>query len=297
MLDPVSTEAAWNTGAVVHRAARDRIVASGQDAASFLQGQVSQEVEGLAVDASTWSLVLQPQGKVDGWFRLTRVGAEEFWLDLDAGHGQHVLERLQRFKLRTAIDFDLQTVSWLAVRGPEASPPSNSRALPPSPVGVTGFDLLGTEAEMDQALADLGIDEGDPAVFDAQRIRSGTPAHGHELTDKTIPAEAGIVEQSVSFTKGCFVGQELVARVDSRGNNTPRNLAGVRIDGLQQPAEGAELLVDGAAVGQITSVGTSPSLGAVALAYIKRGTEEGAAVQVQLPSGELTSAQLVALPF
>jgi folate-binding protein YgfZ len=120
---------------------------------------------------------------------------------------------------------------------------------------------------------------------------------GAELTEATIPAEAGqwLIDASVSFTKGCYTGQELVARVDSRGGNGPRPVRGLLVDGDPAPV-GAEVAVDGAAVGTVTSSGRSAALGAVALAVVGRGTEVGAAVEIRWPGGS-TQGTLAALPL
>ncbi len=108
------------------------------------------------------------------------------------------------------------------------------------------------------------------------RIEQGWPAMGHELDDSVIPGEAGqwLIDASVSFTKGCYTGQELVARVDSRGNNTPRHLRGVVLGTNVLPPVGAELVVDGQVRGSLTSVGESLDLRApVALGYVHRSVE------------------------
>src|SRR5579862_3131885 len=101
--------------------ARDVVRVSGPDAVSYLQGQMSQDIEGLAPGGSAWSLVLQPQGKIDAWVRVTRVGTDEALLDIDGGFGAALLARLQRFKLRTKAD--LEPLAWrcIAVRGAGAA--------------------------------------------------------------------------------------------------------------------------------------------------------------------------------
>ncbi len=197
---------------------RDVVRASGPDAAAFLQGQLSQDVESLAIGASTWSLLLQPSGKVDAWLRVTRGAADDFVLDLDGGWGDALVQRLARFKLRTKCDLDpIDDWRCLAVRDVTADAPPDARPIVwPQ---TTGYDLLGPAVEPPDGLALAGGD-----VYERRRIEAGVPALGHELTDATIPVEAGqwLVDASVSFTKGCFTGQELVARIDSRGGNAPR---------------------------------------------------------------------------
>ncbi len=269
----------------VYVGTRDVVTVSGEEATAYLQGQISQDVLGLAVGASAWSLILQPQGKVDAWFRITKTGDDAYVLDVDSGHGETLLARLKRFKLRTKADLDLATWDWHAWRGeaPDIVAPEGAIVAPPAG-GQAGLDLVGP---------DLDTPEGDTldvAALDRLRIEAFVPAMGAELTEDTIPAEAGIVDDSVSFTKGCYTGQELVARVDSRGNNTPRKLRLVTGAGL--PQAGSELSLDGADAGVLTSVAPAGD-GFVALAYVKRSAADaaelaldGSPVAVTAPAGE-----------
>lgn len=245
---------------------RDVVTVEGPDAAAYLQGQLSQDVERLAVGGSAWTFVLQPQGKVDAWFRLTRVGHEAFRADVDAGHGEALLARLQRFLLRTKADLTLTTEPMVAVRGMATVNGAAVPALDPAWPGIDGVDLLGTDQLPE------GVARGTVEALERLRIRAGVPAMGAELTERTIPAEAGVVERSVSFTKGCFTGQELVARIDSRGGNVPRHLRLVEADELL--TVGAGVLVDGRVVGEVTSSVPAADGGpALALAYVGRAVE------------------------
>ncbi|HUP84358.1 MAG TPA: glycine cleavage T C-terminal barrel domain-containing protein [Acidimicrobiales bacterium] len=251
---------------------------SGPDAVTFLQGQVSQDVAALAIGSSAWSFVLQPQGKVDAWFRATRTADDELVLDVDGGFGDALVARLERFKLRTRADFERLDWRCLAVRGtpPSPRPPAFEREWSPggalvleSGWGVAGFDLLGPDPQPPD-----GVTGGTVEQYEALRIECGVPAMGRELTDRTIPAEAGVVDRSVSFTKGCYTGQELVARIDSRGGNVPRRLRGLVLDGDGLPADGTPLTIEGEEVGTVTSAARSERLdAAVALAYVKRDVD------------------------
>jgi folate-binding protein YgfZ len=263
---------------------RDVITVSGPDAAAYLQGQVSQDVDALTAGESAWSFVLQPQGKVDAWFRLTRTGADRFTLDVDAGHGEALLARLRRFLLRTEAELSLDTVPMVAVRGrSDVEVPEGAMELDPAWPGVDGVDLLGTDA------IPAGLTAGTVDELERLRIETGVPAMGAELTGATIPAEAGVVERSVSFTKGCFTGQELVARIDSRGGNVPRHLRRLVAEGDEGIAVGADVVVAGRVVGTVTS--SAPRVDdrpAVALAYVGRaveppaaGTVDGADVRIE----------------
>ncbi|MGI9599273.1 MAG: YgfZ/GcvT domain-containing protein [Acidimicrobiales bacterium] len=288
---------------------RDVLRVRGVDAASYLHGQISQDVEGLAIAASAWTLLLQPQGKVDAWLRIHRRGGEEFWLDVEPGYGQAAKDRLERFKLRVAAEIDLFTVPIVALRGP-ASARAAAEVTAPLVVldggwgGIDGADLFdpgllesdGPPADPVSWIPD-GVARAGEELLDVVRIRQGRPAMGHELDESTIPASAGIVERSVDFTKGCYVGQELVARIDSRGNNTPTRLYGLRFGGPDVPAVGAELSLDGVPSGTVTSVTVSPGLGTIGLAYLKRVVEVPASLQALSPDGRTQPVEAVELPL
>jgi folate-binding protein YgfZ len=278
------------------RVPRDVVVASGPDTIGFLQGQLSQDVAALGVGDSAWTFLLEPQGKVVAWLRASRRGDDEVVLDVDGGFGDAVVARLERFKLRTRCDLTRVEQECVIVRGPDSSDVvvDGVTALRSDWPGSLGFDLLGDHVALPIGVKECGIE-----AFEAVRIESGVPAMGAELTERTIPAEAGpwIVSQSVSFTKGCFTGQELVARIDSRGGNVPRLLRGVVVDGSALPASGASLRVGDRDVGSLTSVARSPRLGsAIALAYVHRSVDVPAEVTVVWPGGE-ASARVESLPL
>lgn len=254
---------------VAIRTERDVIVATGADAGEYLHGQVSQAVTSMVVGASAWTLLLDPQGRIAAWMRMTRVDEQTFWLDMDTGAGETALARLERFKLRVDVTFELSSLPMIAVRGPNADPSTAA-------VGVvahlnwpetSGFDLLGADAEVP-----AGISEAEGELLDAHRISLGIPAMGREIGEKTIPAELGIVDMSADFTKGCYVGQELVARVDSRGNNTPRTMRSVTVASGDVGALPAPLFQGDNEVGVLTSVGSLGDVG-VGLASIKRAAD------------------------
>jgi folate-binding protein YgfZ len=255
---------------------RDVIHVSGSDAIDYLQGQLSQDVAALAIGGSTWTLLLDPSGKISAWLRVTRVGASELVLDGDAGSGKTALARLERFKLRTKVDFVLDAATpTLAVRGVPL--PSPSAGLPIVWPGVDGYDQLGPSASLP-----AGVAERTAAAYEAARIEAGVPANGRELTDATIPAEAGqwLIDASVSFTKGCYTGQELVARIDSRGGNVPRPIRRLVVAG-REVEPGAEVTLDGKVVGRVTSAAWSDERDAtVALGPIARTVAVDATVMV-----------------
>jgi tRNA-modifying protein YgfZ len=298
-------------GAGAFRAGRDVVAVRGPDAEAYLQGQLSQDVVALAVGATADSLLLEPDGKLSALLRVTRTDGQGFVLDVDRGYGDAVVARLRRFLLRSKVE--LEQLAWrdLSLRGAGVEAAAAGLltvlaergvlALPFEWNGWTGVDLLGPDdvvlAPGDGALPD-GITACGAEAVEACRIVSGIPAMGTELTGKTIAAEAGLVERTVNFTKGCYTGQELVARLDSRGSNVPRRLVGVvGPAGDEAPlARGMTLHAgaappgDGAAedkvMGTLTSAAWSGELGAwVALAYLHRSVEAPGPVRVRSGDG------------
>jgi folate-binding protein YgfZ len=272
---------------------RDVLEVRGTDAGAFLQGQVSQDVDALPVriGSSVDALLLQPAGKVDALLRVTR-WVDGYLLDVDAGWGEAVRARLQRFLLR--MDVTIEPLPWrcLALRGPRAHEVDTGAVeVAADWPGWPGVDLLG-----DRLPEPEGVVRATAEDFEAARIEVGVPRMGAELDERTIPAEAGVVERAVSFTKGCFVGQELVARIDSRGGNVPRRLRGLVVEGTAVPPPGAGVVVGDKEVGRVTSAARSPALGPVALAYLGRAVEVPAAVVVRWDGGEAV-AEARALPL
>ena len=277
---------------------RDFVRAAGPDVIPFLQGQLSQDVAALPSGGSAWALLLQPQGKVVAFLRALRVGEEEVVLETDAGFGPAVVERLNRFKLRVNCDLDLLDWRCVAVRGPRAhemvAAGASGAVVAADWPGWPGADLVG-----ESPVPPAGVPECSVEAYEAARIEAGVPVMGRELDEGTIPAEAGVVDRSVSFTKGCYTGQELVARIDSRGGNVPRRLRGVVVDAGPgaTPPSGATLEADGKEAGRLTSVAFSPGLGAtVALAYVRRAVEPPAEVVVTWDGGT-APARVQALPL
>jgi folate-binding protein YgfZ len=204
---------------------RDVVVVEGPDAMSYLQSQLSQDVRDLEVDGSTWTLVLEPTGKITSLARVRRTGDERFELDTDAGYGSELLARLDRFKIRVKATTSL------------------------------------IKASVDA-----------PHRNESERIELGWPAMGHELiAGETIPQGTGLTRIAVSFTKGCYPGQELVERMDSRGAEAPRTLR--RLDVPAGSAQGDPVRDGDQEVGEITSVVSTRALG-----WVKRSSGVGEAV-------------------
>lgn len=292
---------------------RDVVRVAGPEATAYLQGQLSQDVEALQVGASARSFVLQPTGKVDAWVRVTRVADDGYVVDVDGGNQDAVLNRLRRFLLRTKAEIEPLDWRCLAFRGEGADRAAADSGvdaelrLPAGWPGVEGVDLLGPEVTWPSGASPATVST-DCEAYEGLRIRAGVPAMGAELIEKTIPAEAGpwVIDTSVSFTKGCFTGQELVARIDSRGGNVPRQLRGLLVHGAAAPPAGATLQVDGADVGTVTSSaapgaaaagdGGGIPAGPVALAYVRRSVDVPAEGVATWSDGEV-AVSVRALPL
>ncbi len=240
---------------------RDAVQVSGPDALTYLQGQISQELRSLGVGASRWTLLLQPNGRVDVLARVWHTDDETYVLDTDAGFGDELLARINRFKIRVNADVEPLTWRCLAVRG------TDGEAIPDG--AVVGwwdhdFDMLGPDPQPPG-----GIVAGSGGELERARIEAGWPAMGAEIVPgEQIPGETGVVPVAVDFRKGCYPGQELVERMDSRGAEAPRRLRILTVDARAKP--GDPVLADGLEVGALTSV-----RGTRALAYVKRGIELG----------------------
>ncbi len=273
----------------VSRIHRDVVTLTGPDTLTYLQGQLSQDVAALAVGDTALSFVLQPTGKVGTWMRVDRAGVEDIRLDTDPGAGAALVVHLERFKLRTKTEITLdESVAVLAVRGAEVID-----GVPCRWPGLAGSDVFDADPETLPSDLPVGALEYDDDCYEGLRIAHGVPAMGSEIDESTIPAELGqwVIDASVSFTKGCFTGQELVARIDSRGGNVPRHLRGLMMESLP-PAPGEVLEVDGHEVGMVTSSAIDATGRGVALAFVKRSVEPPAAAVV-----DGHAVDVVALPL
>ena len=276
-------------GSVAERSPHGLVVVSGADATAFLQSLVSQDLEAVDDGTSARSLLLTPQGKLGVLFRATHVG-DEWWLDTDAPYGPVLAESLTRYRIRVKVDIvdRTATTGLVSVIG-DIDEPASMLAILTRWGDVTGTDFLGPLSEAHQTfeLLSRGRERWDAARFEAFRIEMGVPRLGLDLDDKTIPQEAFLEQDAVSFTKGCYLGQELVARIDSRGH-VNRHLRRLRVDGASVPPHGATVVdANGKDVGAVTSAAAVPGDDRiVALAMIRREVEPPADVTLRWDAGE-----------
>lgn len=225
---------------VIVPAERQVVSVQGRDAESYLQGQCSQDVAALAPGSAADALLLTPQGKLQALVRVVRRAPDAFLVDVDDGHVDTVVRRLQQFRLR--VDVEIEILPWrcLAIRrfgAPELAPeltPGAEHAIGFRWGAVHGLDLLGPDPQPPAGVAAIS-----DWAWQVLRIEAGIPVMGAELDERTIAAEAGLVERAVSVTKGCYTGQELVARLDARGNRVARYLRGVVVPG-PSPEDGGD---------------------------------------------------------
>ncbi len=289
-LDARATEVAIVSGVVGRTLEREVVWVDGPDARSYLQGQMTQDLESVGPGEAVESLLLSPQGKVEAYVRVFTEDGSRFGVDVEDGFGEAVLERLRRFKLRVKATIELGRSPLVEVRGPNAEYPTTSSegvvALPIHFGSLVGFDLLG-----ERAILPSGVETGDDGAFEVARIVAGVPRMGRELTERTIPAESGIVARTVSFSKGCYTGQELVARLDARGNRVPWNLRLITVDGRAEVESGSALIDGKDEVGAVTSAAFSVLNGrTVALGYLKRDAASLTDVVVRTKDGDVHGA-------
>ncbi len=235
------------------RIARDLVVVEGPDATSFLQSLVSQDLDAIAVGEGAHSLLLQPQGKLLVDHYALHREADTWWCVCEGGLGEALSSGLNRFKIRVKADVRQVEVSALALRGVQP------------PAGSDGVQIVFSRA------VDAPVVDAD--AYENARIEAGVPRQGLDTDERTIPQEAGLDRVAVSFTKGCFVGQELVCRIDTRGH-VNRNLRRLRAP-VGDLSRGATVAYEGREVGEVTSAS-----GSVALAMLRREVEPGARVGV-----------------
>lgn len=288
---------------MLDRSGRGKLLFTGGEAPEFLQGQVTNDVEGLEPGRGCYAALLTHKGKIRADMRLLR-GPDWILLDTEP----EGLEPISRTARTYSIGRDVQASDVTAERailsliGPEArehldvSPPDEEHSFVEGEHGVyvatdLGVDVITTADSVGRVREALGVQPVPAEAAECLRIESGRPRLGIDMDDGTIPQEAGLNERAVSFTKGCYVGQETVARLHYRGKPN-RHLRGLR---LSSPAEtGDEVVAGEKVVGTVGSTCVSPVHGPIALALLRREAAPGMTVRVGEPPAD---AEVVELPF
>jgi tRNA-modifying protein YgfZ len=293
---------------LVDRSERGKLALTGSEAKEFLHGQVTNDIEALVPGRGCYAAFLTPKGKMRGDLRILDVG-DELFLDTERASLQGLFNMIRSYKLGLDVELHKRTVECglLSLVGPAARRVAGAEGLGADehdnaageiggvPVRLVataaGVDLIcdaERTAELKTALAD--VPEVAEAVAEIVRVESGRPRYGLDLDESVIPQEAALNERAVSFTKGCYVGQETVARLFYRGKPN-RHLRGLR---LSAPAATGDVLTLGEReVGRVGSAVVSPVHGPIGLAIVRREAAPGDTVSV----GTGVTATLVDLPF
>lgn len=201
---------------------REVIDVSGADALSFLHSQLANDIAQMAVGDTVHSLLLEPTGHVVALVRVVRHDDDNLTIDVDAGYGEIVIKRLSKFVLRSKVSMTLGTKTVRAFRGEQAQEIVRLNVVAPCVSAhpwwddPNAVDVIGDVA----ALPVVGS-ESDASTIDATRVDAGWPRMGTDIVDGDIPATTGVLPKAVSFVKGCYPGQELVERMDSRATMAP----------------------------------------------------------------------------
>lgn len=239
----------------VVRLERGYVTATGPGAAEFLERMLSNEVVSLEPGAAVQALLLTPKGRIVAPLRVVREGVERFVLVTEAKLAEAAAATLLR--ARFAARCEIEVRSWrgyLHLSDPGAGVRNED-------YGVEAWETWGDEER----------DAGDPEDLEPLRIEAGTPAWGKELDESVLPAEAGLDETHVSFSKGCYPGQEPIARLHYRGRPNRR----LRILEVESARPGDEIVYEEKVVGRVTSAVPGRALG-----YVRREVPQDAALRI-----------------
>jgi folate-binding protein YgfZ len=291
------------TVGLVDRSARGKLRLTGGEAADYLQGQVTNDVVALEPGTGLYAALLNHKGKMLTDMRVLRL-SDSLWVDTEPQALAVLARNANMYSIGRDVQNEDVTDSYaiLSLIGPAArdaldvAPPDIEHASVEGEHGLyvatdLGVDVICAVAGAADVRAALGVETVDEEAAECLRIESGRPRFLLDVGTDTIPQEAGLNDRAVSFTKGCYVGQETVARLFYRGKPN-RLLRGLR---LTSPAStGDELLLGERRVGAIGSVALSPAHGPIALALVRKEAEPGSTVAV----GEgQAPAEVVELPF
>ena len=242
----------------VARRPRAFVRVKGPDALDLLQRMLSNDVSGESCEA----LLLTARARIVAPLRVWRRGGDDFLLLTEPELGETVRTALLRARFASRCEIELEEHSSLVVFG-------EADGIPNEEYGEQAVEVL--DVDLDVTVSDEELE--------LMRIRAGTPRYGHELDDRVLPAEAGLDERAISFTKGCYPGQEPVARLHYRGHAN-RGLRVLEIDAAAVPSYDDELLHEGKVVGRVTSAARDGDH-VIALAYVRREVPDEAVFDVE----------------
>lgn len=298
-VDQAIWDAARNGSAFIVRGRRGRLAVTGSEGAEYLQGQLTNDIEALEPGGGCYAALLDRKGKMQSDMRVLRIADDEISVETEPEPLPAVERHLQMYKIGRDVevtDFSAGH-AMISVFGPQAVEVAGAGSLANEfehhKVVLAGVEcrgvrtaggldlLLGSDAASLEAVAAAleaaGAVPGDDNLLRVLRVEDGIPRFGSEMTETTIPQEAGINTRAVSFTKGCYIGQETVARLHYKGspNRTLRRLVS------DAPmADGETVSTGDREVGTVGTAVVSPALGPVALAVLRREAEPGMEVHV-----------------
>jgi tRNA-modifying protein YgfZ len=308
---------------LLDRSARGKLLFTGPEAAEYLQGQLTNDIEALKPGDGCYAALLDRKGHMQADMRVLRASAATFprytrisrsgslvFVDTEVVALEAARRHLEMYKIGREVEMiDLTAeAAILSLIGPRSAEVAGTPPLPEHAneeatiAGVDclaagtrdGIDLIGPAGDAERlraALLDAGADEVGSEAAEILRVEAGVPRFGAEMGTETMPAEAGIVESAVSFAKGCYIGQETVARLHYKGRPN-RLLRGLRLGAPVKP--GSLLFLGEKEVGRVGTACVSPAHGPIALAIVRREAEPG----VELTAGEDgVKARVVDLPF
>ncbi len=239
-----------------YRRPRSYVRVAGPDAADYLERMVSNEVANLAEGEAREALLLTPKARVIAPLVVLRRGEDDFLLLTEPELGETVRSQLLRTRFAAKCEIEPEEHTSAIVLG-------EGEGIPTTDYGVPAREVLDLEADHDSE------------ELERLRIEAATPRFGREIDDRVLPAEAGLTDRAVSFTKGCYPGQEPIARLHYRGQAN-RRLVVLELEDDHAPAVEAELRLGEKAVGRVTS--SVPGLG---LGYVRKEVEAGADLVVE----------------
>jgi len=321
MIDSAQYAALTRGAGIVDFRGRTLIEMSGVDAASFLQGFCTNDVKRLTPGQGCEAFITSVQGKILGHVAVCRE-AERIVLGTVPGEAEKLIAHLDRYIIRQQVTLADRSQEWgELLLGGAASPGLLADRLgiaPPAAVwgsieaslegraievqradpllGAPGFLVRAEVSDLDvaaDALATAGATRCDSATFDTIRIEAGWPIYGPDISEQNLPQEVDRDAAAISFTKGCYLGQETVARIDALGH-VNRKLRGLKFAAGETPKVGTVLMAGEKEAGFVTSACFSPKLGGpLALGYVRRG-HEAFGTKLTTAQGE---AEVVKLPL
>ena len=274
---------------MIDRSERGKLLLTGAEAAEYLQGQVTNDVEELAAGQGCYAALLTHKGKVVADMRILR-GPDWLLIDTEPDALAALARNVDMYSIGRDVQLREVTAerAILSLLGPaaraalDAEPPAEEHAWVEGEHGIyvttdLGVDVIVAADDAEAARAGLGVEPVSLEAAECLRIESGRPRHGIDFDAETIPQEAGLNDRAVSFSKGCYVGQETVARLHYKGKPN-RHLRGLK---LSEPGQRGDVVMLGdREVGRLGSTAESPVHGPIALALVRREAAPGAEVAV-----------------